>query len=148
MEKYTNLMNNILPVQVYHLRRLLPGRGTPGYQPSQNSIHSCACHGDKMSTHDKQMALESWRNDQVQVSPRVRYIHPNVNICPSKWPGYVCTSALGMGIDQSNIDKVIRVGVPPSIEHLVQEFGQAGRDGRTCVGIVFYHDSDLQHAAF
>lgn len=60
----------------------------------------------------------------------------------------VCTSAFGMGIDQSDVDKVIRVGIPPSIEQLVQEFGRAGRDGRACEGIIFFHDSDLQHAAF
>ena len=62
----------------------------------------------------------------------------------------VCTSAFGIGIDQSDVDKVIRVGVPPSIEQLVQEFGRTGRDGRACEGIIFFHDSDhdLQHAAF
>lgn len=62
----------------------------------------------------------------------------------------VCTSscAFGMGIDQSDVGKVIQVGIPPSLEQLVQEFGRAGRDGRACEGIIFFHESDLQHAAF
>ena len=60
----------------------------------------------------------------------------------------VCTSAFGMGIDQHEIQKVLRIGVPPSLEQLVQEFGRAGRDGQACEGIVFYCESDLQHAAF
>ena len=53
-----------------------------------------------------------------------------------------------MGIDEGDVRKVVRVGCPPSIEQLVQEFGRAGRDGLPCEGIIFYHDSDLQHASF
>ena len=43
----------------------------------------------------------------------------------------VCTSAFGMGIDVPNIDIVVKIGCPPSIEELVQQFGRDGRDGRT-----------------
>lgn len=53
-----------------------------------------------------------------------------------------------MGIDQGDIQKVIRFGCPPSIEQMVQEFGRAGRDGQQCEGTVFYHENDLQHAYF
>ncbi len=60
----------------------------------------------------------------------------------------VCTSAFAMGIDQGDVEKVVRVGCPPSIEQMVQEFGRAGRDGRQCEGTIFYHENDLQHAAF
>ena len=60
----------------------------------------------------------------------------------------VCTSAFGMGIDQHGILKVLRIGVPPSLEQLVQEFGRAGRDGQACEEIMFYRESYLQHAAF
>jgi superfamily II DNA helicase RecQ len=45
-----------------------------------------------------------------------------------------------MGVDQPDVDKVIRIGVPPSLEQLVQEFGRAGRDSRLC--------AYLQHATF
>lgn len=81
-----------------------------------------------MSTHDKQVTLENWQMGQIRVM--------------------VCTSAFGMGIDQPDVDIVIRVNVPPGLEQLLQEFGRAGRDGRLCKGIVLYHESDLQHAAF
>ena len=81
-----------------------------------------------MSTHDKQVTLENWQTGQIRVM--------------------VCTSAFGMGIDQPNVDIVIRVNVPPSLEQLLQEFGCAGRDGHLCKGVVLYHESDLQHAAF
>ena len=53
-----------------------------------------------------------------------------------------------MGIDEGDVRKVLRVGFPPSIEQLVQEFGRAGRDGLPCEGVIFYHESDLQHASF
>ena len=46
----------------------------------------------------------------------------------------VCTSAFGMGIDQHDVEIVMRIGCPPSLESLVQEFGRAGRDGRPAKG--------------
>ena len=46
----------------------------------------------------------------------------------------VCTSAFGMGIDVPNIDIVVKIGCPPSIEELVQQFGRAGRDSRQAKG--------------
>lgn len=79
----------------------------------------------------------------------------------------VCTTAFGMGIDQPDVDTVIRIGCPPTIESMVQEFSRGGRDGRQAqgmvfntysigttiynnehAGILFYQESDLQHAAF
>ena len=35
-----------------------------------------------------------------------------------------------MGMNVSDVDMVVRVGCPSSIEDKVQEFGRAGRDGR------------------
>ena len=49
----------------------------------------------------------------------------------------VFTSAFGMGIDQPDVDKIIRVGVLPSMEQLVQELGRGGRDGRQCRELCF-----------
>lgn len=46
----------------------------------------------------------------------------------------VCTTAFGMGVDVPNVDLVVRIGCPPSLEELVQEFGRAGRDGRQAKG--------------
>ena len=39
-----------------------------------------------------------------------------------------------MGVDVPNVDMVVRIGCPPSLEELVQEFGRAGRDGRKAKG--------------
>ena len=47
----------------------------------------------------------------------------------------ICTSAFGMRVDVPDIDVVIKVGPPSSLEELVQMFGRAGRDGRNAEGM-------------
>ena len=96
-----------------------------------------------MSGHNKSQSMESWRNNTVKIM--------------------VCTTAFGMGIDQPDVEVVMRVGCPPTLESMVQEFGRAGRDGRPAkgklmhqsllasllkTGILFYHENNLQHASF
>jgi ATP-dependent DNA helicase RecQ len=53
-----------------------------------------------------------------------------------------------MGVDVPDVDVVIKIGCPPSIEELVQEFGRGGRDGRQANGYLLFNDEDLQHAAY
>ena len=40
-----------------------------------------------------------------------------------------------MGVDVPNIDIIIKIGCPLSLEELVQEFGRGGRDGRLAKGM-------------
>ena len=80
----------------------------------QAGFKTCSYHGQKMSSHDKIQSLESWRNGTVKIM--------------------VCTSAFGMGIDQPDVQIVIRIGCPPTLESMMQEFGRAGRDGRQAKG--------------
>ena len=46
----------------------------------------------------------------------------------------VATTAFGLGVDQPDVETAVRIGVPPTMEELVQEFGRAGRDGRKAKG--------------
>ena len=115
----------------------------------QAGVESCSYKGQNMSGHDKTKVMENWCSGAIQVM--------------------VCTSAFGMGVNQPDIDVVVRIGVPPTIESMVQEFGRAGRDGRQAegthammpllvgmckpislliLGILLYSESDLGHADF
>lgn len=71
-------------------------------------------HGQKLSSHDKILSIDSWRNGSIKVM--------------------VSTTAFGMGIDQADVETVVRIGCPPTIESMIQEFGRAGRDGRQAKG--------------
>lgn len=73
-----------------------------------------------MSGHDKLKALENWQNGEVDVM--------------------VSTSAFGMGVDRKDVDVVVKVGVPQSLEDLVQMFGRAGRDERNIFGTFLFTD--------
>ena len=80
----------------------------------QAGCSTCNYHGQKLSTHDKLQSIDGWRNGSIKVM--------------------VCTTAFGMGIDQPDIETVIRIGCPPTLESTVQVFGRAGRDERAAKG--------------
>ena len=42
-------------------------------------------------------------------------------------------------IDRKDVDVVVKIGVPQSLEDLVQMFGRAGRDGRNDEGMFYTH---------
>ena len=70
---------------------------------SRLDLKSCAYHGKNMSNHDKLRALENWQRGELDVM--------------------VSTSAFGLGVDHADVDVVVKVGVPKSLEDLVQMFG-------------------------
>lgn len=82
----------------------------------QAGYNTCSYHGQKMSANDKLESIDSWRTGTVKIM--------------------VCTTAFGMGIDQPDVEIVIRIGCPPTLESMVQEFGRAGRDGRPAQGML------------
>lgn len=50
----------------------------------------------------------------------------------------IATSAFGLGVDCSDIRRVINFGAPNTTEELVQQSGRAGRDGSNAEAILYY----------
>jgi len=60
----------------------------------------------------------------------------------------VCTNAFGMGIDKADVEFVVHVDVPDSLEAYFQEAGRAGRNEKKAYAILLFNNSDtveLEH---
>ncbi|MGH9160443.1 MAG: RecQ family ATP-dependent DNA helicase [Vicinamibacteraceae bacterium] len=57
----------------------------------------------------------------------------------------VCaTNAFGMGIDRPDVEAVVHVAVPGSLEAYYQEIGRAGRDGRQATATLLWNYRDVK----
>ena len=72
----------------------------------EKGIKSAAFHGKKLTASDKSKLVSNWRSGVIHA--------------------LVCNKAFGMGIDQPDVDLVVRIGCPPSLKDWSQELGRAG----------------------
>jgi ATP-dependent DNA helicase RecQ len=56
----------------------------------------------------------------------------------------VATNAFGMGVDKSDVRRVIHWAPPASVEAWYQEAGRAGRDGRPAECLLLWAPDDLR----
>ena len=61
----------------------------------------------------------------------------------------VCaTNAFGMGIDRPDVETVVHLDIPGSVEAYYQEIGRAGRDGRQATATLLWNYVDVRTREF
>ena len=76
-----------------------------------------------MDAENRAQVLASWRAEEISV------------VC--------ATSALGMGLDRSDVRWITHIGLPDSLLRYVQEIGRAGRDGKVARAFAL-HDPETR----
>ncbi len=86
----------------------------------RHNFKSSFYHGG-LSLKEKKNSYEQWINNTT--------------------PIMVATNAFGMGIDKPDVQAVIHIGIPNSLENFIQEAGRAGRNGAKSYSIILTNDS-------
>jgi len=127
-----NLSLNIIRSEdfQYHLKELLSNTKLPSilYANSRKKVKNVSDYLNKYglkSTHyhgglssiEKQTSFSNWMQE--------------------KTPIMVATNAFGMGIDKQNVQQIIHLDIPTSLENYMQEAGRAGRNEDKAFSYVF-----------
>ena len=133
-----NLAYLVLPEEdkLYRLRQIFSRKKGAAivYVRSRKTAHNYAkylnaqgikshfYHGG-LENKERDARFQDWMDNKVQVM--------------------VATSAFGMGIDKADVQTVVHVELPESLESYFQEAGRAGRDGNVSASVVLYAPGDI-----
>ena len=83
---------------------------------NRNNFKSTFYHGG-LSYEEKQLSFTNWMEEKL--------------------PVMVATNAFGMGIDKDNVQQIIHLDLPNSLENYMQEAGRAGRNENKAYSYIF-----------
>ena len=114
----------------YHIKNIVKGSVLPSilYANSRkkvkeisdylnkNNLKSSYYHGG-LSNEEKQLSFSNWMEEKSLIM--------------------VATNAFGMGIDKDNVQNIIHIDLPNSLENYMQEAGRAGRNQKKAYSYIF-----------
>lgn len=86
-----------------------------------NQVSSAFFHGGRTASERKEL-LHDWLTEKTKI--------------------IVATNAFGMGIDKSEVETIIHLNLPSSIENYFQEVGRAGRNGAPAKTFLLLQQND------
>ena len=113
-------LKNTTQSAIVYVRNRKATIGTAQFLKSRG-ITATYYHGG-MSREDRHTHYKNWRDNKTQVM--------------------VSTNAFGMGIDKADVDTVVHLEIPDSLENYFQEAGRAGRSGQPAKAVLIYNEND------
>jgi ATP-dependent DNA helicase RecQ len=135
-----NLALNVIRSEdfYYHIKKILNNTALPSilYASSRKKVKSVSNYLNKnnfkstfyhggLSTEEKQLSFSNWMQE--------------------KTPIMVATNAFGMGIDKKNVQNIIHLDLPNSLENYMQEAGRAGRDENKAFSHIFASEHNISN---